>query len=45
MKSKNGTFINGKKMRSGSKERVASGSTISLAKPECSFIVEKNIRS
>ena len=45
MKSKNGTFINGKKMRSGSKERVASGSTISLAKPECSFVVEKNIRS
>ncbi len=45
MKSKNGTFVNGEKMSSGSKKIVASGSTISLAKPECSFTVEKNIRS
>jgi|TARA_B110000438_G_scaffold292068_1_gene329872 hypothetical protein len=44
LKSKNGTFINGKRMESGSKERVASGSSVSLSKPECSFTLEKNIR-
>ena len=45
LKSKNGTFVNGKKMESGSKVRVASGSSVSLSKPECSFTLEKNIRS
>ena len=37
LNSKNGTFIDGKKMTKGSKVRVKSGTTVSLSKSECSF--------
>ena len=37
LNSKNGTFVNGKRLKSGAKERVAKGSKISLSKTDCTF--------
>ena len=37
LNSKNGTFVNGKRLKSGAKERVTKGSIISLSKTDCTF--------
>ena len=44
LKSKNGTFINGVRMKSGATERVTSGSNIYLGKPDSTFVLEINQR-
>lgn len=44
LKSKNGTFINGTRMKSGSTERVTSGAKIYLGKPDSTFVLEINER-
>ena len=40
LKSKNGTFINGVRMKPGATERVTSGSNIYLGKPDSTFVLE-----
>jgi V8-like Glu-specific endopeptidase len=40
LKSKNGTFINGTRMKSGSTERVTGGTNIYLGKPDSTFVLE-----
>ena len=37
LNSKNGTFVNGKRLKKGAKQRVKKGATVSLSKSECSF--------
>lgn len=37
LNSKNGTFVNGEKLKKGSRLKVQKGSTVSLSKSECSF--------
>ena len=44
LKSKNGTFINGTRMKSGSTGRVTSGTKIYLGKPDSTFVLEINER-
>jgi predicted component of type VI protein secretion system len=40
LKSKNGTFINGARMKPGSTERVTSGTKVYLGKPDSTFVLE-----
>jgi len=37
LNSRNGTFINGEKLKKGSRKRVQKGTSVSLSKSECSF--------
>jgi pSer/pThr/pTyr-binding forkhead associated (FHA) protein len=37
LNSRNGTFVNGEKLKKGSRKRVQKGSSVSLSKSECSF--------